>query len=171
MAATKAAQDAGSRVGGRFDLTVVPPVPDPTQTTRERFSVHPADSICAGCHDIIDPFGFSFEHYDGMGGYRAQENGQDVDSAVAVSMEADYDGAYADSNALATVFAQSDSVRECFARLMYRAAAATGDEAATPGEAEFVQFWRALPAAAQGNIVETLIAYVKSPNFVRRQAL
>ena len=154
-----------------FNLQVVPPAPDATKTTRERFAEHVVDPICAGCHDIIDPFGFSFEHYDGMGGYRAQENGQDVDSAVAVSMEADYDGAYADSNALATVFAQSDSVRECFARLMYRAAAATGDEAATPGEAEFVQFWRALPAAAQGNIVETLLAYVKSPNFVRRQAL
>ena len=154
-----------------FNLQVVPPAPDPTKTTRERFAEHVVDPICAGCHDIIDPFGFSFEHYDGMGGYRAEENGQEVDSTVVVKMDADYDGAYADSNALAAVFAKSDTVRECFARLMYRAAAATGDDAATPGEAEFVQFWHSLPAAAQGNIVETLIAYVKSPNFGRRQAL
>jgi hypothetical protein len=154
-----------------FNLEVGPPAPDPMKTTRERFAEHVVDPICAGCHDIIDPFGFSFEHYDGMGGYRAEENGQEVDSTVVVSMDADYDGAYADSNALAAVLAKSDTVCECFARLMFRAAAATGDDAATPGEAEFVQFWHALPAAAQGNIVETLIAYVKSPNFGRRQAL
>jgi hypothetical protein len=154
-----------------FNLQVVPPAPDPTKTTRERFDAHVVDPICAGCHDIIDPFGFSFEHYDGMGAYRAQENGQDVDSTVVVNMKADYDGPYADSNALATALANSDTVRECFARLMFRAAAATGDDAATPGEAEFVQFWHSLPAAAQGNIVETLIAYVKSPSFTMRQSL
>jgi hypothetical protein len=154
-----------------FDLTVVPPTPDPTKTTRERFSVHPADSLCAGCHDIIDPFGFSFEHFDGMGAYRAEENGKDVDSSVVVSLEADYDGPYADSNALATTLSESPTVRECMARFMFRAAAATGDSAATPGEAEFIEFWRSIPAAAQGNIVETLIAYVKSPTFAVREAL
>ncbi|HEX5099257.1 MAG TPA: DUF1592 domain-containing protein [Polyangiaceae bacterium] len=154
-----------------FDLTVVPPAPDPTQTTRQRFSVHPADSICAGCHDIIDPFGFSFEHFDGMGAYRAQENGQDVDSSVVVSLEADYDGPYRDSNAMAAALAVSPTVRECMARYMFRAAAASGDSAATAGEPEFVELWRSLPAAANGNIVESLIAYVKSPSFLLREAL
>jgi len=151
-----------------FNLQVVPPAPDPTKTTRERFSVHPADSICAGCHDIIDPYGFSFEHFDGMGAYRAQDNGQAVDSSVSVSVMSDFDGPYADSNQLAAALAQSESVRECFARFMFRAAAASGDSAATPGEAEFVELWRATPAAAQGSIIETLIAYVKSPTFASR---
>jgi hypothetical protein len=151
-----------------FNLQVVPPAPDPSKTTRERFSLHPADSICAGCHDIIDPYGFSFEHFDGVGAYRAQENGKAVDSSVVVAVQGDIDGAYADSNQLATALGRSDSVRECFARFMFRAAAATGDSAATPGEQEFVELWRSIPAAAQGNIVETLIAYVKNPSFARR---
>jgi hypothetical protein len=42
--------------------------------------------------------------------------------------------------------------------------------AATPGEKEFIDFWRAIPAAAQGSIVETLIAYVKHPGFALRAA-
>ena len=50
-----------------FNIQVIPPAPDPTVTTRQRYDVHVKDAICAGCHDIIDPFGFSFEHYDGMG--------------------------------------------------------------------------------------------------------
>ena len=152
-----------------FDITVVPPAPDPTLTTRERFDAHVVDPICAGCHYIIDPFGFSFEQFDGMGAYRATENGQNVDSSVVVSVNADYDGPYADSNALATALAASPSVRECMARYVFRASAATGDSAATPGEPKFIDFWRTIPAAAQGNIVETLIAYVKSPSFGVRE--
>lgn len=151
-----------------FNIQVVPPAPDPSLTTRERYDAHAQDRICAGCHDIIDPLGFSFEHFDGMGGYREQDNGKPVDSAVQVAMMADFDGAYADSNELAEALAQSETVRECFARYMFRAAAATGDHAATPGEPQFLDFWRTLPKAAQGNIVETLIAYVMRPSFDRR---
>ncbi|HET9956626.1 MAG TPA: DUF1592 domain-containing protein [Polyangiaceae bacterium] len=151
-----------------FNLQVVPPAPDPSLTTRERFSVHPRDSICAGCHDIVDPFGFSFEQFDGMGRYRERENGKQIDSAVRVAMDAEFDGPYADSNALAAALSDSEIVRECFARFMFRAASATGDSAATPGEREFVDAWRKIPEAARGNIVETLIAYVKSPSFAVR---
>jgi hypothetical protein len=152
-----------------FDITVVPPVPDRTMTTRERFDAHVVDPICAGCHDIIDPFGFSFEQFDGMGEHRATENGKAVDSRVVVSGKADYDGPYADSNALATALAASPTVRECMARFMFRASAATGDSAATPGERQFIDFWRTIPAAAEGNIVETLIAYAKSQSFGVRE--
>ena len=153
-----------------FNLQVVPPAPDPTMTTRQRFSVHPADSICAGCHDTIDPYGFSFEHFDGMGAYRDQDNGQRVDSSVVVALGGDLDGAYTDSNQLAMALGESDSVRECFARFMFRAATGTGDSFATPGEKEFIALWRATPAAVRDNIVETLIAYVKSPTFTTRAA-
>jgi hypothetical protein len=130
--------------------------------------VHPADSICAGCHEIIDPYGFSFEHFDGMGAYRDTENGHAVDSSVEVALGGDLDGHYSDSNQLALAISRSDTVRECFARFMFRAAAATGDSFATPGEKEFVAEWRATPLAQQEKIVETLLAYVKRPAFTTR---
>jgi len=151
-----------------FNLQVVPPAPDPTQTTRQRFSVHPADSICAGCHEIIDPYGFSFERFDGMGAYRDTENGHAVDSSVEVVLGGDLDGRYSDSNQLALALSRSDTVRECFARFMFRAAAATGDSFATPGEKEFVALWRAKPAAQRDNIIETLLSYLKRPSFTTR---
>jgi hypothetical protein len=153
-----------------FNIDVVPPVPDPTKTTRERFSVHPADSICAGCHDTIDPFGFSFEHFDGMGAYRDRENGAEVDSAVELAVDVEFDGTYADSNELARVLSENQTVRECFARFMYRAAMATGDSAATPGEAEFIEVWNAIPAAKEGSMVETLVAYAGQSRFATRVA-
>jgi hypothetical protein len=148
-----------------LNIVVVPPAPDPTKTTRERFSVHVADATCAGCHAVIDPLGFAFERFDAIGRYRELDNGRPVDSAVEVEVGASFDGPYADSNELARALAASDTVRECFARFMFRAASATFDSAATPGEKEFIDFWRTLPEAAGGSIVETLIAYVKGPSF------
>jgi hypothetical protein len=118
---------------------------------------------------MIDPFGFSFEHFDGMGGFRSRENGRPVDSTVVVNQRAEFDGPYADSNQLAAALAQSESVRTCFARFMFRAGAATGDPSGALAETEFLDAWRANPAAAQGNIVETLIAFVKRPTFTQRR--
>jgi hypothetical protein len=151
-----------------FNIQVIPPAPDPGLTTRQRYNVHVGDPICAGCHDVIDPFGFSFERYDGIGARRTLDHGKNVDSAVDVSVRRDFDGHYAASNQLAAALAGSARVRECFARFMFRAASASGDGAATPGETEFIDAWRASPAAAHGNIVETLVDYVKGPGFTLR---
>jgi hypothetical protein len=160
-----------------LNVQVVPPVPDPAKTTRQRFEIHSEDSMCATCHDVIDPFGFAFEQFDGMGAHRligedgkTKENGRDVDSSVTVATGLDFDGTYPDSNQLATALSQSEAVRTCFARFMFRAASATSDAAVKPSEDAFVEAWRAIPAAAQGNILETLVAYVKSPSFAARRA-
>ena len=152
-----------------FNIQVVPPLPDPTKTTRELFSAHPADELCAGCHDIIDPFGFSFEHFDGMGAYRDVDNEKPVDSRVTVAVDQDYDGDFADSNEFALALARSERVRECFTQFMFRAVKATGDNAATPGETAFMAFWRAQPEASQGDMVETWVSIAKSPTFTLRE--
>jgi hypothetical protein len=152
-----------------LDIAVVPPAPDLEKTTRERFSVHGADPTCSGCHDVIDPLGFAFEQFDAIGRHRELDNARPVDTAVVLAIGAGFDGPYADSNELSRALADSDTVRECFARHMFRAASATGDSTATPGEQDFVDFWRSLPETASGHIVETLIAYVKGPSFGLRR--
>ncbi len=152
-----------------FDIIVVPPAPDPGKTTRERFAVHSRDSLCQLCHSTIDPLGFSFEHFDGIGALRSRENGRPVDSAVVLRDRTVLDGSYADSNQLAAALARSESVRACFARFTFRAGAATGKPAGRLAEEEFLNLWRATPEAAQGNIIETLIAFVKRPTFARRR--
>jgi hypothetical protein len=151
------------------NIVVVPPVPDPAKTTRERFDIHAKDSICQLCHKTIDSFGFAFEQFDGMGAYRTEENGRPVDSHVAVDDKRDFDGPYADSNALATALSNSDSVRACFARFVFRAAAAT-NHYSLRSEEEFLDLWRTIPLAARGNVIDTLIAYVRLPTFTQRRA-
>ena len=46
-----------------LDIQIVPPAPDPTKTTRERFADHSADPECFQCHQDLDAIGFSFENF------------------------------------------------------------------------------------------------------------
>jgi hypothetical protein len=148
-------------------VEIIPPVPDLEKTTRERFDIHSADPGCQGCHSLIDPVGFSFEHMDAMGAYRATENEIDVDSATTVVLGADFDGSYTDSNELAVALSESAEVRACFARQLFRATVGEGVGAETSEDA-FVDAWESLPAADQGSLIEILVAMAKSNLFSHR---
>ena len=62
----------------------IPPLPDPDgRTNRELVEKHTESTPeCAGCHGaLINPFGFAFESYDAVGGYRTEDNGFAVDTS------------------------------------------------------------------------------------------
>jgi hypothetical protein len=92
----------------------VPPPPEPAEglTTRERFAQHTDNDACRGCHALIDGLGFGLEHYDGMGAFRAQENGEDVDAKGEVTFT-DVDGEYEGGPELAAILASSAEARNC----------------------------------------------------------
>jgi len=162
-----------------LDINVVPPVPDPNapKTTRDLYAAHAADALCRGCHATIDSFGFVFERYDGMGAFRGQETVRTPAGRVMLPVDSrttlagtgtDLDGDYADSNALACALAVSATVRECMARQMFRAATGRNDAAMRGAEDSFIREWRQLPADRQSNLIETLVALVRSDVFVER---
>jgi hypothetical protein len=161
-----------------LNITVVPLVPDPTKTTRARLNAHATDPVCASCHSKIDSFGFAFELYDGMGRFQAQDNGQPVDSSTTIALGSDIDGTYQDSNQLAVALSTSPTVRECFARNIFRASSGRSDDAVKASEDDFISFWKTEDAtatqkasfAAQGDIIDTMRAYIASPTFGTRRA-
>jgi hypothetical protein len=152
-----------------LNIDVVPPVPDPTKTTRERYAVHSTDAACQACHHSIDAVGFSFEGFDGMGKARSEDNGQPVDSAVDLKIGSDFDGAHPDSGALAAALAESAQVRECFARQLFRAATGFSGKEVGPSETSFVDAWKQ-SAAVEGDVIEAVVALVRSPLFSHRRA-
>lgn len=99
------------------NMMIEPPDPDPNATTRERFAQHTENDSCAGCHSLIDPLGFGFERYDGVGRYRTEENGSTIDASGELiasgddTIDGEYDGAVELSERLAT----SEPVRDCVA--------------------------------------------------------
>ena len=63
------------------NVNAVPPPPDGKTTQRQRINQHSADPTCAGCHSLMDPLGFAFERYDGVGKYRTTDVGQMLDTS------------------------------------------------------------------------------------------
>jgi len=71
----------------------VPPTPPPPnvpqltenaegsqpKSVRERMEAHRADSVCAGCHKVMDPVGFALENFDAIGRWRATDDGAKID--------------------------------------------------------------------------------------------
>jgi hypothetical protein len=113
------------------------PPPAPDVPRREQFSRHSADPACAGCHSRIDPAGFLFEHYDGMGRFRLDDGGEPVDASGEIVASRDYDddgvgdleGELSDAVALSEVLATSREARECMARQWFRFASARRETA------------------------------------------
>lgn len=155
-----------------LSMAIVPPLPDTTKSTRERYAVHGQSAGCSSCHDQIDSFGFAFEHFDGMGQYREKDNTL-VDSSVVIA-GTDFNGSYPDSNALVKAMSTSTQVRQCFARQMYRALAATSDTALRPSEDDFVKYWdttltREGDQVKDVSIIGTLGAFITNPSFNLRR--
>lgn len=150
---------------GELDIAVVPPPPDPRKTTRERYAQHATNPACAGCHRKIDPLGFALEGFDAMGGRRTTENGRPVDTAVELDVGG-LTGPARDGWEMVMKVAASDAAAECFARQLFRFAAAR------PGgehEELFLRdVWSRMPAATRANAPEVLVALVTSDLFVKR---
>lgn len=103
-------------------VPIVPPAPSTSATTRERFNNHSTDATCHGCHQFIDPPGFTFEHYDGLGRWRDTENAHAIDSTGGI-VNAREDGLRTPVDGvdqLEDVLAGSRQVHDCLAKEFYR---------------------------------------------------
>lgn len=55
-----------------------------TLSVRERLEAHRANPVCASCHAIMDPVGFSLENFDLIGAWRETDGGQPIDSSAVL---------------------------------------------------------------------------------------
>jgi hypothetical protein len=55
------------------------------QTVRERLEAHRANPVCASCHAIMDPIGFTLENFDLIGGWRDNDSGQPIDTHAVLA--------------------------------------------------------------------------------------
>jgi hypothetical protein len=98
--------------------TAIPEASEEAPTMRERVAIHLEDPMCAGCHNVMDPLGLGLENFDGLGVWREQENGFDIDPS------SDLDGEpFGDPWELAEVVREHPKVGPCLAETVYRYAA------------------------------------------------
>jgi cytochrome c551/c552 len=62
------------------NLDADPKVKTPN-SLRERLEQHRTKQVCASCHKIMDPVGFSLENFDLIGKWRDKDNGAPIDSS------------------------------------------------------------------------------------------
>jgi hypothetical protein len=59
----------------------LPPDLHPDLTTRERVALQTKANACMTCHGVINPLGFTLEHFDAVGRYRDQDHGKPIDAS------------------------------------------------------------------------------------------
>ncbi len=146
------------------DANITPPEPSVSNTTRERFAQHSSDKGCKGCHQFIDPVGFTFENYDGMGQWRDAENGQPVDASggIIASRDPDLIGDVTGVAALSELLAGSTRVHGCVAEEFYRFA--MGRQLTSSDQCTMAQLNKRFLDSG-GNFRELMLAIVEADSF------
>ncbi len=153
----------------------VPPPPPDVNTNltavddrapmREQFAAHSVNPTCAGCHSAMDPIGFGFENYDGIGRFRSVEAEKPVDAAGSINGLAGGDKPFADFHQMVSLLAESEDVRRCVSsqwlRFAYGRAEGSGDESST--KAAYEAF-----AGSDFNVRELMLALAESRSFLYR---
>ena len=96
-----------------------PQPPTPGLTTRQRFEAHDMNACTGACHATMDPIGFGFEHYDGIGAFRMTDQDLPVDSKGAILLDGKMQ-TFADAPGLAALLAASPQAQACFTKQLTR---------------------------------------------------
>jgi hypothetical protein len=91
----------------------------PTQTTRQYYEQHEKNP-CASCHKQLDPPGFAFENFDGIGQWRTTEIGQPVDASGSLDLPSGTNVTFQNAVQFMTELSAAPDVEMCFARQLAR---------------------------------------------------
>jgi hypothetical protein len=117
----------------------LPPLVGDIKTNRQAVERHTSPASCSGCHGLINPVGFAFEHYDAVGQYQPMDNATPVDASGSVQLAG---AAVAFQNALelSSAIASSSEAQACYARhwlrYLYARTEQAADECVITGLAE-----------------------------------
>jgi len=102
------------------NIDASPPEMDPSLSTRERYEAHTTVEECASCHQLIDPIGYSFEHFDAVGRWRETEGVHAIDTSGEIIGTAASDATFDGLDALSALLAVSPDVESCYVRQWMR---------------------------------------------------
>jgi hypothetical protein len=88
-------------------------------TTRERVALQTNSDSCMRCHEMINPLGFTLEHYDAIGRYRAQEQGKQIDASGRYLTREGQTVQFAGVRDLAEFLAHSEETHTAFVQQLF----------------------------------------------------
>lgn len=95
---------------------VAPLAPDlhASLTTRERVILQTKPESCQSCHALINPLGFTLEHFDAVGRYRDVEQGKPIDATGTYVTRTGQRKSFENLRQLADFLADSDETHGAF---------------------------------------------------------
>lgn len=85
-------------------------------TPRARYEARGKNAACQACHQFLDPLGFGFEAFDGLGRQRATAYGAPVDEAGEIKLAGSLAGPFVGPRAFVDRVLASEQSATCFAK-------------------------------------------------------
>lgn len=147
---------------------VIPPLPTPKPGQTNRMRVDEHTSQCGGaCHnEMINPLGFAFEHFDGMGQYRMSEQNSGETLPIDASGSFNFiDGRQGWQNAteLMQVLATASQTHLCYAKKL----ASFGLQRDVVSD-DMALLSELASASASGSLKQVIVSLVQSDAFRTR---
>jgi hypothetical protein len=148
------------------DVPALPESTGPRPTSaRALLEEHRRDAACSPCHNLIDPIGLGFEHYDAIGRWRDDEAGVAIDASGMLPDGSPFTGAAA----LAGLLAEDPRVATCAAANLYTYAVSR-PALDGPGDAGHVdRIVRAATAGGSVGLRDLVLSLVGSVPFRQRR--
>lgn len=146
------------------DISPLPNGPEQQDlTSRERVEAHVSNESCRACHSIMDPLGFSLEHYDGVGQYREMDKGKRVDSSGRYQLDS-HKIEFQSIRQLEEDMASSTTYARCFHINIYRHLYGQLETQLTCQQESSFNSWLSGPQ----NLQDVYLSLIESDAFINR---
>jgi hypothetical protein len=88
-------------------------------TTRERVNLQTSPKSCQMCHGMINPLGYTLEHFDAVGRFRKEEHGKSIDATGTYQSRTGETVTFHGARDLADFLARSDETHAAFVRQLF----------------------------------------------------
>ncbi len=163
------------------DILCIPPNPPPDDipsieetssgiinpTPKEALANHSKSAACIGCHQVMDPLGFSLENFNAGGKFRTTyASGKPVDAVGVLPDGTTFDGAKAMSQTLAARRNFADCISVKVANYAFGRVPSSGDKCAAQKAAD-----TQITSNKSGKFSDLLFSIVNSNNFKQRRGI
>lgn len=100
-------------------VTPLAPQSQPHLTTRDRIALQTAHESCQSCHSLINPLGYTLEHFDAVGRFRTEENGKAVSSTGTYRTRSGETVQFEGARDLANYLAASSETHAAFVQQLF----------------------------------------------------
>jgi Protein of unknown function (DUF1592)/Protein of unknown function (DUF1588)/PA14 domain/Cytochrome C oxidase, cbb3-type, subunit III/Protein of unknown function (DUF1595) len=89
-------------------------------TTRERVALQTSPKTCQSCHGMINPLGYTLEHFDAVGRFRKDEKGKPIDATGTYQTRTGETVTLTGARKLASYLAQSEETHAAFVQQLFQ---------------------------------------------------